>query len=93
MLINLFVLHIHVVNVIKHSRSSQCGVDNKKLMSAYILKSEEQTLYEYIVRVCTIMRYLIKMIDHSVESENINNNIYHKVAVQHYYKCKIILIE
>ena len=64
-------------------------------MSAYILKSEEQTLYEYIyiVIVCTIMRYLIKMIDHSVESENINNNIYHKVVVQHYYKCKIILIE
>ena len=33
------------------------------------------------------------MIDHSVESENINNNSYHKVAVQHYYKYEIILIE
>ena len=54
---NIYI--IHVVNVIRHSHSSQCGVDNKRLMLAYILKSEEQTLYEYIVRVGTIMRYYI----------------------------------
>ena len=63
MLVNLFVLHIHVVNVIKHSHSTQCGVDNKKLMSAYILKSEEQTLYEYIVRVYTMRYYIINQDD------------------------------
>ena len=54
-------------------------------MSTYILKSEEQTLYEYIVYkswhyIEIIIILLIKMIDHSVESKN---NIYQKVEVQY----------